>query len=57
VWGYATFALGLADSSNSDIVVEFMLHNDEEHALAPNYFVLAYLDKFGIHPENMEPEE
>ncbi|MDR3158836.1 MAG: DUF6138 family protein [Zoogloeaceae bacterium] len=55
VGGYAAFALGLADPSHGDIVVEFMLHNDEEHALAPNHFVLAYFDKFGIHPENMEP--
>ena len=50
--GYAMFALGLADASNSDIVEEFMRENDEEHSDAPNYFVLAYVEKFGIHAGN-----
>lgn len=53
VGGYAVFALGLADISNSDIVQEFMEQNDSEHSISPSWFVGEYIDKFGITSENI----
>ncbi|MDR0779119.1 MAG: DUF6138 family protein [Pseudomonadales bacterium] len=52
--GYATFALGMANVDNFDIIEKFMLHNDIEHSLVPDDFVLAYLEKHGINPRNAE---
>lgn len=53
VGGYATFALGLADAANSDIVEEFMAQNDDEHSITPSYFIGAYIQKFGVTLQNL----
>ena len=52
VGGYAVFALGLADASNTDIVKEFMDQNDSEHSISPSWFVGEYIDKFGVTRDN-----
>ncbi|MDR2188325.1 MAG: DUF6138 family protein [Azonexus sp.] len=52
--GYATFALVMASADNHDIMQTFMAQNDIEHSLAPDIFVLAYLEKYGINPQNAE---
>lgn len=51
--GYATFALGLADISNCDIVEEFMRQNDSEHTISSSWFVGEFIDKYGVTLETI----
>ncbi|MDR2209206.1 MAG: DUF6138 family protein [Azoarcus sp.] len=52
--GYATFALGMASADNCDIMKIFMEQNDSEHSLSPDVFIFAYLEKYGVNPQNAE---
>lgn len=46
--GYAAFALGFQGIEHSDIVSEFMRHNDSEHAISTRYLAYEWIDKYGF---------
>jgi hypothetical protein len=51
---YATFALSVANANICDIVKASMAQKDAEYSLSPDPCVCAYLDRYGINPQNAE---